>query len=132
MTTSLSSFNSPDSSATEANMTRDKLQAMTPAVGTNGVEVFSFQEYYPSPIGSFGLISLKESYKKSFTQPNGTDVGVNITIMGVTRIDSIEKIVGIKIFLTLEWEDNRIVWGLGGPKNNTEWEFDPKVLKFVE
>ena len=105
---------------------------MIPAVGNNGVQVYSFQNYIPSPKGSFGLISLRESYNKVLTQPKGTEIGVNITIMGVTRIDSIEKIVGIKIFLTLEWEDNRIVWGLGGPKNNTEWEFDPKVLRFIE
>ena len=113
----------------EYKITLEKLKAMVPVIGSNGAEVYSFQEFISSAKGSFGLISLRESYKKVFPQQNGTDVDVNIAIIGVTRIDSIEKVVGLKIFLTLQWEDNRIVWGLGGPQVNQEWEFDPEVLK---
>ena len=102
---------------------------MTPFVGANGVEIYAFDKYVSSPEGSFGLIGLGKAYRKTFAQENGTDVGVGIEIIGVTNVDSIEKIVGLNIFLRLEWEDNRIQWTLDGPQVGQEWEFDTKVLE---
>ena len=69
--------------------------------GEDGVAVFSFQEYVDRPSGGFGVITLDKSYKKIFAQEGGTDVGVAMGIIGVTTIDSIDKIVGLKIMIVL-------------------------------
>ena len=50
-------------------------------------------------------------------------------ILAVTHIDSLDKVVGLKIFLTLEWEDQRLQWPLGTPQSQQEWEFESKILK---
>ena len=105
------------------------LANMEPSVGEDGVDVYSFQEYVYSPIGGFGVITLNKTYKKIFAQKGGTDVGIGMDIIGVTTIDSIDKIVGLKIFLSLDWEDNRLNWPIGSPKPKQEWEFDSKILK---
>ena len=102
---------------------------MKPSIGEDGVQVYSFDEYVYSPSGGFGMITLNQTYRKIFSQENGTDVSVGMDIIGVTTIDSIDKIVGLKMFLRLEWEDNRLLWPIGSPEANQEWEFDSKVLK---
>ena len=102
---------------------------MVPIVGEDGVQVYSFEKYVYSPPGGFGVITLDKAYRKISSQAGGTDVGVGMDILCVTHIDSIEKVVGLKVFLTLEWEDERLQWPLGTPQLQQEWEFDSELLK---
>ena len=91
----------------------EDLAQMEPSEGEDGVSVYSFHEYsfhenVSTPSGGFGVITLDKTYKKIFPQEGKTDVGVGMGIIVVTTIDSIDKIVGLKIFLSLDWEDNRL------------------------
>ena len=97
--------------------------------GMDGVEVYLFDKYYASPIGGLGVITLDPSYRRLNAPNYHTDVGVGMDILAVTNIDSLDKIVGLKIFLSFEWEDNRLHWPIGGPEQNQEWEFDSEILK---
>ena len=109
--------------------TKEDLKAMEPAVGVDGVEVYSFDKYYHSPSGGLGVITLDPLYRRLNAQNSGTDVGVSMDIIAVTNIDSLAKIVGLKIFLRFDWEDNRLHWPIGEPGQNQEWEFDTEILK---
>ena len=105
---------------------------MEPSTGLGGVKTYSFEDSVFHPPGSFGLISLEKTYRKLYSQEGGTDVKVWLEVLGISLIDSLEKLVGLKIFIQLEWEDNRIGWGLEGfkgPRIGEEWEFDSKVLR---
>merc|ERR1719315_336827 len=107
---------------------------MRPALGSGGLRTFSFDHYVVHPPSSFGLISLNSSYRKIFPQDGGTDVAVDLAVLGVSSVDSPEKVVGLKIYLELEWEDNRIDWGVPGyegPKDGEEWEFSTKILDYI-
>ena len=107
-----------------------KLKAIKPVVGANGKEIFYFDDYVETPQGSFGMLGLYPAYRKIFAQDHGTGVGVGMGILSVTNINSMDKIVGLEIFLNLAWEDDRIVWPLAeGLQQGQEWEFDTKVLK---
>ena len=113
----------------EVKLSKEDLAAIQPAIGQNGAELFYFDEYVYSPPGSFGLISLNKTYKKVFAQDRGVDVPIQIEVLGVTKIDSFEKVVGLELSIHLEWEDNRVIWEFGGPKLNQEFEFNTKVLR---
>ena len=82
------------------------------------------------PKESYGFIKLNGSnYRKLFAQDGGTDVKVNIDVLGITKIDSKTKLVGLEMILTNNWEDNRIIFPLGAPQVNESFQFDPAVLK---
>ena len=82
------------------------------------------------PKESYGFIKLNGSnYRKLFPQDGGTDVKVNIDVLGITKIDSKTKLVGLEMVLTSTWEDDRIIFPLGAPQVNESFQFDPAVLK---
>ena len=82
------------------------------------------------PKESYGFIKLNGSnYRKLFPQDGGTIVRVNIDVLGITKIDSKSKLVGLEMVLTNNWEDNRIIFPLGAPQVNESFQFDPAVLK---
>ena len=110
-------------------ITKEDLKAMKPLIGEEGEEIFYFDDSVEQPPGSYGLIMLQKIYRKIVAQESGTDVGVGLGIVGVNSIDSIEKVVGLKISINLEWEDRRIGWTLGGPQVGQQWEFSSQVLK---
>ena len=130
--TTTSNSSKPISSGSEKIITLKELKAMKPAVGSDGLRTYSFDHFVFHPPSSFGLISLESSYRKIFPQEGGTDVAVDLAVLGVSSIDSLEKIVGLKILLQLAWEDERIVWGVEGyegPNVGEEWEFNSKILE---
>ena len=113
----------------ERQISLTELETMESDVGEEGAQRFVFDDYVYSPQGSFGMITLDKTYKKFKPQETGSDIAVQLHVLHVTRIDSIEEIVGLEIFISLKWEDNRINWTYGGPQNSQEYEFSPKVLR---
>ena len=108
----------------------DDFEAMKTTTNEDGVEVFYFDDFVYSPSGSFGMISLNKTYRKIQTQEGGADIEVQLEVLDVTKINSHSEIVGLEIMLNLKWEDNRIIWTFGGPKEDQEFEFDTKVLRY--
>ena len=116
----------------ETLITLDELNAMKPSIGEDGVKTFYFDHLVFHPPGSFGLISLEKTYRKMFAQEGGVDVDVGVNVEGVSAVDSLKELVGLKIFIELEWEDRRIQWGvegLQGPRVGEKWEFNTGVLE---
>ena len=112
----LDSLAAPDEGSSEF-----KKKAKTFVIGDTGDVV---------PKESYGFIKLNGSnYRKLFAQDRGTDVKVNIDVLGITKIDSKTKLVGLEMILTNNWEDNRIIFPLGAPQVNESFQFGPAVLK---
>ena len=82
-----------------------------------------------SPPGSYGVIALDTNYRKRFPHENGTNVSVAMEVLGITKIDSLSKVVGLEIDISMGWEDRRINWTQGGPQVNQGLEFSSSVLK---
>ena len=121
-----------ESNLAETLISLDELNAMKPSIGEDGVKTFYFDHSVFHPPGSFGLISLEKTYRKIFPQEGGADVDVGVGVVGVSAVDSLKELVGLKIFIQLEWEDNRIQWGLEGlegPRVDEQWEFNTRVLE---
>ena len=82
-----------------------------------------------SPKESYGVIALDPNYRKQFPHENGTNVSVEMEILGITKIDSLSKVVGLEIDISMGWEDRRINWTQGGPQVNQGLQFSSSVLK---
>ena len=82
-----------------------------------------------SPKESYGVIALDPNYRKRVPHENGTNVSVAMEILGITKIDSLSKVVGLEIDIFTGWEDRRINWTQGGPQVNQGLEFSSSVLK---
>ena len=82
-----------------------------------------------SPKESYGVIALDPNYRKRFPHENGTNVSVSMEILGITKIDSLSKVVGLEIDICMGWEDRRINWTQGGPQPKQGLQFSSSVLQ---
>ena len=88
-----------------------------------------FYSSITSPPESFGQITLDKKYNKAVPQPKGANVSVYIDILGITKVDCLDESVGLEMEIDLIWEDDRIKWSKGGPKEKKVMGFSSSVLK---
>ena len=93
---------------------------MTPAVGENGNLKYLFIKTSETNINeSFGMFTVDRHYNKLIAPKNEIDVEYDIRIFSVSKVDSLQKVVGLDLILHLSWEDERIKW-FAYPQPNEE------------
>ena len=55
-------------------------------------------------------MKLTDTYWKKQPQPKGSNIFVELQPRVVTLIDSVYRRVGLEMYVTMVWEDSRVVW----------------------
>ena len=75
-----------------------------------------------------GFINPTKNYSKEVS-PEGTKVSVDITIRGISKVDTDAETISMSMKLGLSWTDSRLNWPKGGPSEGKAFNIPSNLLR---